>query len=141
MRPDNIELFPDLEAELVSGLGDILSEISDPVVAGVRIGTKFLDPQLPQPSKQIVLQSDGGNDINYVLREEGFRAVILADDYKTASDLAKWVEAALKQLRFGSNHIHNINIELSATLVDNPTEQEMRLITATALIKAKILTL
>lgn len=138
-----VTVFPDLEVEVVQSLRTVLAGIEDESTRGVRVATKFADPQEePAPTKQVVIASDGGNLLNPLIRSETFRVLVTAEDEETTSTLSQWVEAALKSLRFTDSNVHQVTIEASASRVDNPkTGQELRLITASALTIAQTITI
>ena len=123
-------IFPDLEVLLVSRLSDALNQSGETVAEDVTVSVKKPAPNVtPYPAKIVTIRSDGGFDEERnIVRREAVGVNVYAQDYKTANDLARLVEALLRGLTGGE--IKLVEVTLSAVRVDNPAQEEQRFITA-----------
>lgn len=127
-------LFPNLEAELIRTLREILATIDSPVAEGVHVGVEKLSGY----EKQITVRSDGGN-IEGRLKDEAFGINIWAPegDFQEASELALLVEAVLPIIPHRQrSYIKKISISLGATRVNEEGTEEQRYITGSAIVGA-----
>jgi hypothetical protein len=125
-------MFPNLEAELIRTLREILATVDSDVVDGVHVGVE----KLPEYTKQITVRSDGGS-IDGRLKDEGFGINIWApaDNFQEASELASIVEAVLPLIPLTQKcYIKKISISLSATRVNEEGTEEQRYITGSAIV-------
>lgn len=135
-------IFPDLESEIVLALKTLLTKIDSPYTENVFVSVKKAPASIaPQPMKQITVRSDGGQIINRVLKEESFGINIWANDFKTASKLASFVEALIPLIPTVSESIKSSTISLSSTAVNEDGEEEQRYITGFTLIRGATLNL
>jgi hypothetical protein len=123
-------IFPDVEVLLVSRLSDALNQSGETVAEDVTVSVKKPAPNVtPYPAKIVTIRSDGGFDEERnIVRREAVGVNVYAQDYKTANDLARLVEALLRGLTGGE--IKLVEVTLSAVRVDNPAQEEQRFITA-----------
>lgn len=123
-------IFPDLEVLLVSRLSDALNQSGETVAEDVVVSVKKPAPNVsPYPAKIVTIRSDGGFDEERnIVRREAIGVNVYAQDYKTANDLARLVEALLRGLAGGE--IKLVEVNLSAVRVDNPAQEEQRFMTA-----------
>jgi hypothetical protein len=129
-----IHVFPDLEASLIRQLTDRLALLG---YTNVRVGAVKSEGDSPQPDAQVIVGDDGGNLINAALREHGFRINIWAKDWATASSLARHVEAIVPTLpHHSAGAIKYATVDGSATRVEDPTGEEMRTLSGTAIIRS-----
>lgn len=123
-------IFPDLEVLLVSRLSDALNQSGETVAEDVVVSVKKPAPNVtPYPSKIVTIRSDGGiQEERNIVRREAVGVNVYCQDYRTANDLARLVEALLRGLVGGE--IKLVEMSLSPVRVDNPAQEEQRFMTA-----------
>jgi hypothetical protein len=124
-------IFPNLEAELIRTLREILETVDNNVLADIHVGvTKSTDYK-----KQITVRSDGGPIVDRRLKDEGFGINIWTDDFAEASEIALIVEAVLPMIpQRQKTHIKQITISLSATRINEEGTEEQRYLTGVATV-------
>lgn len=123
-------IFPDLEVLLVSRLSDALNQSGETVAEDVVVSVKKPAPNVsPYPSKIVTIRCDGGFDEERnIVRREAVGVNVYCEDYRTANELARLVEALLRGLVGGE--IKLVEMTLSPVRVDNPAQEEQRFMTA-----------
>jgi hypothetical protein len=127
-------MFPDIEAVLVRDLPFALAESGFSVASGVRVATiKPAPDESPYPSKIVVVRGDGGPQLDHVRKLERVGITIWADTYRDASELARLVEALVKQMT--GDEIKLVDIILSPVRVDEEGPQQCRYMTIEVITK------
>lgn len=127
-------IFPDLEKELVAGLTSALAARSESYAQGVKVCTIKPAPDVvPYPSRIVVIRGDGGPALDHVRKMERAGLTIWADTYEDASNLARLVEALVKNLV--GEKIKNVNVALSPVRVAEEGPQECRYLTVEFITK------
>lgn len=123
-------IYPDVEELLVARISDALNQSAEPVADGVVVSVKKPAANVkPYPEKIVTVRADGGFDEERnVVRREAVGINVYCQDYATANELARLVEAIVRGLAGGS--IKLVEISLSAVRVDNPAQEEQRFFTA-----------
>lgn len=123
-------IYPDVEELLVSRISDALNQSAETVADGVVVSVKKPAANVkPYPEKIVTVRADGGFDEERnVVRREAVGINVYCQDYATANELARLVEAIVRGLAGGS--IKLVEISLSAVRVDNPAQEEQRFFTA-----------
>ena len=134
-------IFPDGEMELVKALKAALAAYAQPITTNVLVSVRKASPQVkPQPTKQVIVRSDGGTVVhNGTHREERFGINVWCLTFEEASQLANVLEAILKTL--STDTIKKVEISLSPTRVEYEGTEEQRYITCVALIPSNNFTL
>jgi hypothetical protein len=119
-------IYPDVEQVLVARISDALNQSAEPVADGVVVSVKKPAANVkPYPSKIVTIRADGGVDEQRnVVRREALGINVYAQDYATANDLVRLVEAIVRGLAGGQ--IKLVEVDLSWVRVDNPAEEEQR---------------
>lgn len=134
-------IFPDGEMELVKALKQAFTTHGQPITTNVLVSVRKASPQVsPQPTKQVIIRSDGGTVLHSgTHKEERFGINVWASTFEEASQLANVLEAILKTL--STDKIKKVEISLSPTRVDYDGKEEQRYITCSALISSDNFTL
>jgi hypothetical protein len=127
-------IFPDVEKVLVAGIKAALAERNESYALNVLVATKKPAPDFtPYPSKIVTIRSDGGPQLDHVRKQERLGIHVWADSYADASDLARLLEALLKQMT--GEEIKLVEIALSPVRVDEEGPQECRFMTIQVITK------
>lgn len=127
-------IFPDIEKVLVAGIKSALSARSENYAANVLVATRKPAPDFsPYPAKIVTVRNDGGPQLDHVRKQERVGISIWADTYADASDLARLLEALLKQMT--GEEIKLVEIALAPVRVDEEGPQECRFMTIQVITK------
>lgn len=124
----NPTIFPDVEKLLITRISDALAALTgNPLASGVTVSVKKPAADVkPYPSKIVAVRNDGGSDNEPgVIRRSRISVNVWANDYATASELARLIESILGAQIWGE--IKWVETSLSFTRVDNDGPQEQRL--------------
>lgn len=123
-------IYPDVEELLVARISDALNQSAEPVADGVVVSVKKPAANVkPYPAKIVTVRADGGFDEERnIVRREAVGINVYCQDFATANELVRLVEAIVRGLAGGS--IKLVEISLSAVRVDNPAKEEQRFFTA-----------
>jgi hypothetical protein len=122
--------FPDIEKTVVSYLNTALSGST---YAGTRVATKKALPDEVQPAQQIVVTVAYNGEENFVLKRASLTLDVWADDYATASGLALWVEAKIRDL--AGNPVKQVIVRLGPVRGSDESRQEHRMLDVELLVK------
>jgi hypothetical protein len=122
--------FPDIEKTVVSFLNTQLASSS---FSGTRVATKKALPDETQPSKQIVVNVAYNGELNYVTKLASLTLDVWADDYATASGLALWTEAKIRDL--AGDPVKQVTVRLGPVRGSDNTRQEHRMLDVELLVK------
>jgi hypothetical protein len=122
--------FPDIEITVVSFLN---SALTGSAYAGTRVATKKALPDETQPAKQIVVNAAYNAEENFVLKRASLTIDVWADDYATASGLALWVEAKIRDL--AGDPVKQVTVRLGPVRGSDDSKQEHRMLDVELLIK------
>lgn len=121
-------IFPDVEKVLVEAISTALAARTEPVAEDVHVSTIKPAPDFtPYPSKMVVVRGDGGPQLDWVRKLERVGITIWADTYAEASDLARLLEALLKEMT--GDEIKLVTIVLSPVRVAEESPAECRYLT------------
>jgi hypothetical protein len=127
-------IFPDIEVALVRDITAALAEQDSELAQSVRVATiKPAADEKPYPSKIVVIRGDGGPQLDHVRKLERVGVTIWADTYQDASQLARLVEALVKQLT--GTEIKLVDVILSPVRIDEAGPQECRYMTLEVITK------
>ena len=127
-------IFPDIEKILVQRLQEALDARTEPFAANVAVSTiKPSSDVLPYPERMVVIRGDGGPRLDHVRKLERAGITIWCNTYQEASDLARLVEALVKELTVDG--IKLVDIALSPVRVAEETQQECRYMTIEAIMQ------
>jgi hypothetical protein len=127
-------IFPDVEKVLVAGIKAALAERNESYALNVLVATKKPAPDFtPYPARIVTIRSDGGPQLDDVRKQERLGIHVWADTYSDASDLARLLEALLKQMT--GEEIKLVEIALSPVRVDEEGPQECRFMTIQVITK------
>jgi hypothetical protein len=129
-------IFPDVESLLVARIKSALTTLSAPVTAGVTVAVKKPAPDVsPYPAKIVTVRADGGQQIlRGLVKEEMIGINVFANNYKNASDLARYVESIMRVSNWGD--IKLIETTMSPVRVENDAKEEQRYMTFRVVVKA-----
>jgi hypothetical protein len=131
-------IFPDVEKVLVAGIKAALSQRTETYAQNVLVATRKPAPDFtPYPAKIVTIRSDGGPQLDDVRKQERLGIHVWADTYSDASDLARLLEALLKQMT--GEEIKLVEIALSPVRVDEEGPQECRFMTIQVITKGATL--
>lgn len=129
-------IFPDIEMILVSFLTGALADITEPIAANVRVGTKKLPPEM-NASKEVVLIGSYNDTLDQVRRSATVTVDVYADSYEVASELALLV-AALVTL-CNENGVKRSIVSLGPVRQSNDGPQEKRSMSVDLIVKGSSL--
>jgi hypothetical protein len=131
-------IFPDIEKVLVAAIKSALNARTETYATNVFVATKKPAPDVtPYPAKIVTIRSDGGPQLDDVRKQERVGIHVWADSYSDASDLARLLEALLKQMT--GEEIKFVNVALSPVRVDEEGPQECRFMTIQVITKGATL--
>lgn len=122
--------FPDIEKTVVSFLN---SALTSSAYAGTRVATKKALPDETQPAKQIVVTAAYNGELSYVLKTVSLTLDVWADNYSTASGLALWLEAKIRDL--AGDPVKQVIVRLGPVRGSDETRQEHRMLDIELLVK------
>jgi hypothetical protein len=127
-------IFPDVEVVLVRDITAALAQDTSSTAQDVRVATiKPAPDESPYPAKIVVVRGDGGPQLDHVRKLERVGLTIWADTYQDASQLARLVEARVKQLT--GTEIKLVEVILSPVRIDEAGPQECRYMTLEVITK------
>jgi hypothetical protein len=131
-------IFPDIELVLVRDITAALADSPIELAENVRVATiKPAPDETPYPSKIVVVRGDGGPQLDHVRKIERVGITIWADTYKDASELARLLEALLRQMT--GEEVKLVDIILSPVRIDEEGPQECRYMTLEIITKGTTL--
>jgi hypothetical protein len=122
--------FPDVEKTIVSFLN---SALTGSAYAGTRVATKKALPDETQPSKQVVVTVAYQAEENFVLKRASLTLDVWADDYATASGLALWLEAKIRDVV--GTQVKLVEVRLGPVRGSDDSKQEHRMLDVELLVK------
>jgi hypothetical protein len=127
-------IFPDIERVLVAGIEEALAARSESYAQDVYVATIKPAPDLvPYPERLVIVQSNGGAELDHVRKQERLGLTIWANTYADANALSRLVEALIKTLT--GNYIKQVSIALSPVRVAESGIQECRYMTFEVITK------
>lgn len=134
-------IFPDVELLLVERLKASQAVLTDPIWDDVTIATiKPHGTSAAYPGKLVIIRSDGGTQrIRGLVRTERVGISVYANDYASASNLARLVDALMRSYTYGD--IKLVETVLSSTRIEDPSTDtgELRYMTFEVTTKASTL--
>lgn len=122
--------FPDIEKTIVTFLN---TQLNSSAYAGTRVATKKALPDETQPTKQIVVTVAYNQEENYVTKVATCVLDVWADDYATASGLALWVEAKIRDVV--GDQVKKAEVILGPVRGADDSKQEHRMLDVQLLVK------
>lgn len=122
--------FPDIEKTIVTFLN---TQLNSSAYAGTRVATKKALPDETQPTKQIVVTVAYNQEQNYVTKVATCVLDVWADDYATASGLALWVEAKIRDVV--GDQVKKAEVILGPVRGADDSKQEHRMLDVQLLVK------
>jgi hypothetical protein len=122
--------FPDVEKTIVTFLN---SQLASSDFSGTRVATKKALPDETQPAKQIVVTVAYNGEENYVTKRASLTLDVWANDYATASSLALWLEAKIRDL--AGDPVKQVIVRLGPVRGSDETRQEHRMLDVELLVK------
>lgn len=124
-------IFPDIEAHVVSYLNNALDERE---ITGVRVGTKKLPAgsALPQTAEVVVIGNYTGT-LDWVRSDATLTIDVYADDYSTASDIARTIGALIAQIP--GEYVKRAVVSLGPIRLSDEAPLEKRSMTVDLIVK------
>lgn len=127
-------IFPDAELVLVQHLNTALLAQGTPLASNVRVATKVAPPDVTRPAKQVVINVGYSEETNYVLKRATATVDVYATTYQTASDLARLVDALIRDAT--GEEIKQVTVRLGPVRTTEETDYERRSLDVELVVKA-----